>query len=94
MVTPVTEITMDIDNKSTSSNLSISATSSDIHNKDEFNKLGNKWNLWAHLPHETDWSTNSYKKIYKFETVEETIAITESLPESLIKNCMLFIMKD
>jgi hypothetical protein len=21
----------------------------------------NKWNLWAHLPHDTDWSIHSYK---------------------------------
>ena len=24
----------------------------------------NKWNLWAHLPHDTDWSIHSYKKIF------------------------------
>ena len=59
-----------------------------------FNQLKNNWNLWAHLPHDTDWSFTGYKKILQFKTVEETIAITESLPEDLIKNCMLFIMKD
>jgi hypothetical protein len=53
-----------------------------------------KWILWAHLPHDTDWSVKSYKSIYKFETVEDTIAITETLPEMLVKNCMLFIMKE
>ena len=83
MVTPETELTMDLDSKSTSSN-----------NNSEFKQLGNHWNLWAHLPHESDWSVKSYKKIYKFTTVEETIAIIDSLPESLVKNCMLFIMKD
>lgn len=56
--------------------------------------LKNKWVLWAHLPHDTDWSLNSYKAIYKLSTVEETIAISETLPEILVKNCMLFIMKD
>jgi hypothetical protein len=60
----------------------------------EFHKLTNHWNLWAHLPHDTDWGITSYKKIYTLKTIEETIAITETLPEILVKNCMLFIMKD
>ena len=59
-----------------------------------FHSLSNKWTLWAHLPHDTDWSIKSYKKIYTFEYVEEAIAITETLPEVLVKNCMLFIMRD
>ena len=25
--------------------------------------LYDKWVLWAHLPHDTDWSLKSYKKI-------------------------------
>ena len=58
------------------------------------NKLSLNWNLWAHLPHDPDWTVNSYKKIFRFTTVEEKVAITESLPEGLVKNCMLFIMKD
>jgi translation initiation factor 4E len=57
-------------------------------------QLSDNWSLWAHLPHDTDWSINSYKKIYTFTTLEETIAITETLPESLVKNCMLFLMRD
>jgi hypothetical protein len=59
-----------------------------------FHQLQHKWNLWSHLPHDMDWSSKSYKNIYKFTSVEETIAITESLPEALVKNCMLFVMKD
>ena len=59
-----------------------------------FHPLQHKWNLWSHLPHETDWSPKSYNNVYKFTTVEETIAITESLPEALVKNCMLFVMKN
>jgi hypothetical protein len=57
-------------------------------------KLKNKWNLWAHLPQDPDWTVSSYKKIIQLNNLEETIAITESLPEGLVKNCMLFIMKD
>jgi len=62
--------------------------------KNEFHKLNDIWNLWAHLPHDVDWSIKSYKKIYTLKHVEETIAITETLPDILIKNCMLFIMRD
>jgi len=64
------------------------------HISSEPHKLRYKWNLWAHLPQDPDWTVKSYKKIYQFKTVEETIAITESLPADLVKNCMLFVMKD
>ena len=59
-----------------------------------FHKLKFKWNLWAHLPQDSDWTVKSYKKVYQFKTIEESIAIIESLPHDLVKNCMLFIMKD
>jgi hypothetical protein len=60
----------------------------------KFHNLKHRWNLWAHLPQDADWSAQSYKKIYQFTTIEDTIGITESLPEGLVKNCMLFVMKD
>ena len=60
----------------------------------EFHKLSDKWTLWAHLPHNTDWSLKSYIPISTFSTVEETIAVTESLPPQLVENCMLFMMKE
>lgn len=56
--------------------------------------LDSKWVLWAHFPHDTDWTINSYKRVAEFETVESVIAVTETLPEQLVKNCMLFLMKD
>ena len=55
--------------------------------------LSDKWTLWAHLPHDTDWSLSSYKRIDNMESVEEVIVLTETLPEKLVKNCMLFIMR-
>ena len=69
-------------------------TASTLEPTTEFHKLNNKWNLWAHLPQDSDWSAASYKKVYQFNSIEETIAITKSLPEGLVKNCMFFIMKD
>ena len=65
-----------------------------ITNMEDFDLLSDKWALWAHLPHDTDWSINSYKLIYTMGTVQETIAVTETLPEILVKNCMMFLMRD
>ena len=62
-------------------------------NIETIHNLSDKWTLWAHLPHNTDWSLKSYIPIYTFTNVEETIAVTESMPATLIENCMLFIMK-
>ena len=59
----------------------------------EHHRLHNEWTLWAHLPHDTDWSIKSYRNVHTVSTVEATIALMESLPEVLVANCMLFIMK-
>ena len=59
-----------------------------------FHQLSNRWTLWAHLPHNTDWSITSYSPIATFTTVEDTLAVTETLPSILVENCMLFIMKE
>ena len=56
--------------------------------------LNDKWTLWAHLPHDTDWSYKSYYKIMTFETMEEILVLYKTIPENMIKNCMLFLMRD
>jgi len=61
---------------------------------DEMHYLSDKWTLWAHLPHDTNWGLDSYIKIFTFVTAEETIAVTETLPSVLVENCMLFLMRD
>lgn len=61
---------------------------------EELHKLCDKWVLWAHLPHNTDWSVNSYIKVFEFTSVEDTIALIEALPAICVENCMLFIMRD
>jgi translation initiation factor 4E len=58
------------------------------------NKLYDKWTLWAHLPHDTNWTFESYIRILTFNTVEEIIMLLETLPNEIITNCMLFIMRD
>ena len=60
----------------------------------EYHNLSGKWVLWAHLPHDTDWTIRSYKKIMDIKIAEEIIKLNEALPEKLIKNCMLFLMRD
>ena len=60
---------------------------------EDFHKLSDKWTLWAHLPHNIDWSIQSYIPIYTFTTVEEIIAVNETLPPILVENCMLFMMR-
>jgi hypothetical protein len=55
--------------------------------------LADKWTLWAHLPHNTDWSIKSYIPISTFTSLEDTIAVTETMPSVLVENCMLFIMR-
>ena len=61
---------------------------------ESFHKLSDNWTLWAHLPHNTDWSIKSYIPISTFTNVEETIAVTETLPAVLVENCMLFMMRE
>ena len=66
-----------------------------INNSDNSSphSLSDMWILWAHLPHDTDWSIKSYTKIYEFNTIEQAVTITEMLPPKLIINCMLFLMR-
>ena len=69
--------------------------SSDVSKKVEpIHPLSDKWTLWAHLPHDTNWSIDSYSQIFTFSTIEESIALCETLPEKMVKNCMLFLMKE
>jgi hypothetical protein len=57
-------------------------------------RLLGKWDLYYHLPHDKNWDLSSYKSIMsKISTVEETIAINESLPENVVKHSMMFAMR-
>jgi Eukaryotic initiation factor 4E len=56
--------------------------------------LANKWNYYYHLPNDKNWNLASYKIIIAdMNTVEQLIAINENIPEHIVKNCMLFVMK-
>jgi hypothetical protein len=57
--------------------------------------LNDKWNLYYHLPHDKKWDLTSYKLIIgNIDNAEKLIAINETLPENVVKNCMLFVMRD
>ena len=59
----------------------------------EATPLCDKWVLWAHLPHDTDWSLKSYIQLMQVENMEEVIALYNSIPPAMVKNCMLFLMR-
>ena len=58
------------------------------------NPTQTKWTLWAHLPHDIDWTLSSYKKILEISSIEEIVILMETLPSKMIKNCMLFLMRE
>jgi translation initiation factor 4E len=60
----------------------------------ELHKLSDSWTLWAHLPHDTDWSLKSYSEVLTFNNIEELITLNNTIPERMLKNCMLFMMKE
>jgi hypothetical protein len=67
------------------------STSTEIY---KINKLNNNWVLWAHLPHDTNWSLDSYKKISNINYIEEYIELYKNIPDTMILKCMLFTMKE
>ena len=72
----------------------VTTSNKEMGSSDAMHKLSSTWTIYAHLPHDTDWSLKSYKTIFSTNKLEEFITMTESLPDKLISNCMLFIMKD
>lgn len=52
------------------------------------------WVLWAHLPHDQDWSMSSYTSIMPSTTVEELWGVAHALPPALLCGCMVFFMRD
>ena len=75
-------------------NQSINIDTLSVSDASTHNKLYDKWTLWAHLPHDIDWTLKSYKQISTINTVEQTIVLYETLPEKMINNCMLFLMRN
>ena len=57
-------------------------------------QLKHTWTLYLHLPNETDWSINSYKKILTIQYVEELIELYKIISNKMLISCMFFLMKD
>ena len=60
----------------------------------DYHLLNDNWTLWAHLPHDIDWKLSSYKKILTIRSIEDILLLYKFLPDILIKNCMLFLMRN
>jgi translation initiation factor 4E len=57
-------------------------------------ELYDKWTFWAHLPHDTDWSLSSYQKLVTISSLEEVVTINNIIPNEMVCNCMLFVMRN
>lgn len=59
-----------------------------------YHKTQYKWDVYYHLPFDKDWTLNSYKKIFTFDTIEEGLFVFDELDNNVLEKCMLFVMKD
>jgi hypothetical protein len=58
------------------------------------NPLKTKWVLWGHLQHDTNWNMDSYTPICHLTYVEELVELMDKIPEKMLTNYMLFMMRD
>lgn len=57
--------------------------------------LSDKWILYYHLPNDKKWDLDSYKIIMKdIDNLDKLIILNKTLTEKIVKNCMLFVMKN
>ena len=59
-----------------------------------FHKTVDTWKVYFHLPHDTEWSIESYKNVYNLNTVEHLVMLFDNIQESFVKKCMIFVMKN
>jgi hypothetical protein len=58
------------------------------------NELIGKWDLYYHLPYDKKWEISSYTLIMKdIDTIDKLVAIQNCIPEFIVKQCMLFVMR-
>jgi hypothetical protein len=57
--------------------------------------LNGKWDLYYHLPHDTNWELSSYRSILAdINTAEQVVGLNESaISEYVVQNSMLFLMR-
>ena len=57
--------------------------------------LNGKWQLFYHLPQDKNWDLSSYSVIMdSIDTAEKVIALNDIIHDNVIKNCMLFVMRE
>ena len=44
--------------------------------------------------HDTDWSLSSYQKLVTISSLEELVTINNIIPDEMVCNCMLFVMRN
>ena len=58
-------------------------------------RLLGKWNVYYHLPHDTNWELSGYTVIMdSVDTAEKVLLLNDQLNENVVKNCMLFVMRE
>jgi hypothetical protein len=60
--------------------------------KNKEHMLEDKWIIWAHDKETTDWTIESYKKIYEFNSIEGFWQFFNNINK--FKDFMLFVMRD
>jgi hypothetical protein len=59
------------------------------------NNLHGKWDLYFHLPNNSEWGLSSYSKIMEsIDTVERVLELNTQISDKIVKNCMLFVMRN
>ena len=61
----------------------------------QLHSLNDKWNMYYHLPDNKSWDLSSYTVLMdNIDSVESVIALNNKIHEHVVRNCMLFVMRD
>jgi hypothetical protein len=61
----------------------------------QLHSLNDKWNIYYHLPENKSWELSSYAVLMdNINSVEAVIVLNNQIHEHVIRNCMLFVMRD
>jgi len=59
--------------------------------------LKDKWVLWLHYPNDQHWGVKGkdhYQRVMEITDMKDLIALNKTMDDSLIQQCMIFLMKD
>lgn len=59
--------------------------------------LSHKWVLWLHYPNDQNWGMTGqdhYNRVMEITDMKQVISLNKHMEDSLIQQCMVFIMKD